>query len=525
MDQRKDKVNMDDMVTLRCKHCGAPFEVASLTSDSTYITCTSCGTSQTRIDAKKYLEQMMGQVKSWISKAIPTGFNIIQADNIDAVARHNIFSNSVRPVIETEMTEYRFGFLSLLSNQLIMMPHRVTSFHPSHQSANAFEFNAKAKSVALLAVDSDGLELMKNADKMSLAYAMMINNMKLLAEDKPGRYDLIAMNFAEASDSLIGLAKYDIVRQRFEALSEVSKGIAFLEAGKAAESRVHIRTGLDLLEKAKQSTMTSIDFGSTFLAINQEVAVTKVISGIMEMALYDPNINAPDALDILKKVMDVAAILYKATGPEWGGIFKNVTRYIEIFSNIAAIFAAKADGAGVLIAHGSGSMLLPFWYVDLRYSFTTNTLWSTKIVEVHEPLLVPATFVTNPDSLKNPKISVTDIFASRPRGFFDSLKGAETSISQSGEIRGMLNSVAENNIGTRKTIVPVSTKNEAEAFVLQYLKQCTADTSKLKLIKPTVGKLIYIPCEITDTGILFPSLGKMSPKSVGRIDLIKTLCI
>jgi len=511
---------------LRCKHCGAPFEVGSLTSDSTYITCTSCGTSQTRIDAKEYLEQMMGQVKSWISKAIPMGVNISQAENIDSVARHNIFSNSVRPAVETEMTEYKFGFLSLLSNQLIMMPHRTnTSFRPSHQPANAFEFNAKAKSVAPLAVDADGLELMKNADKMSLAYAMMINNMKLLAEDKPGRSDLMATNFSEASDSLNGLQKYEVVKQRLEALSEVVKGIAFLENGNAVDSRPHIQNGLDLLEKAKQSTLTSMEFGSTYLAIEQEVAVTRVIFGIVESVMNDPTVNALEVLDILRKVMDVASIQYKSSSPEWGGIFKNVTRYIEIFSNVSSIFASKAGKGGIPITSGAGSSLLPFWAVDLRYSFMTGALWSKKSVEVHETLLVPATFVTDANSLNNPRISVTDIFSSRPGGFFDSLKGSEKSISESGEIGTLTKSVADNSVGSRKVVVPVSTKNEAEAFVLKYLKQCTADDTKLKLIKPTVDKLIYVPCEITDAGISIPLLGKVAPKSVGRTDLIKTLCI
>jgi DNA-directed RNA polymerase subunit RPC12/RpoP len=516
---------MDETVSLRCKFCGAPFEVDSLTSDSSYITCTSCGTSQTRIDAKNYLEQMMGQVKSWISKAIPTGIAGIQSDNIDAVARHNIFSNSVRPAIETELTEYRFGFLSLLSNQLIMMPHRTnTSFRSAHQSSGAFEFNAKAKSVAPLAVDSESMELMRNADKMSMAYAMMINNMKLLSEDKPGRYDLMAANFSEAADSLAGLQRYDVVRQRFEALSEVSKGISFLEQGNAIESRVHIQSGLTMLEAVKQSTMTNMEFGSTYLAVEQESAVTKALLGIVETALHDQSINPLEILDVLKKVMDVAAVQYRSSGPEWGGAFKNVNRYIEIFNNISLIFASRAGKGGVPIAGGAGSVLLPFWHVDLRYSFVTGLL-SKKSVEVQELLLVPATFVTNPDSMVNPKTSVTDIFASRPGGIMDILKGSEKSISKSEEIGSVVGSVSDNSVGTRKAVAPVSTKNEAEALVLRYLKQCTADDSKLKLIRPTVDRLIYVPCEITDSGVSMPTLGKMSPKAVGRLDLIKTLYI
>jgi hypothetical protein len=469
---------------------------------------------------------MMGQVKSWISKAIPVGVNISQADNIDAVARHNIFSNSVRPAIETEMTEYRFGFLSLLSHQLIMMPHRTnTSFRSQHQSSTAFEFNAKARSVSPLAVDADGVELMQTADKMSMAYAMMINNMKLLSEDKPGRYDLMAANFTEANDSLKGSKKHEAVCKRFEALAEISKGVAFLESGNAIESRPRLQNGFNLLEEAKQKTMMSIEFGSTFLAVDQESSVTKVILDIAETCLSDPSVDPLQVLEILKKVMDAASVQYKSSSPEWAGIFKNVTRYVEIFGNISKILASRAGKGGIATTPGQGSFLLPFWAFDLRYSFTTGALFAKKSVEVHEFLLVPASFATDPNAYNDPRSSITDIFVSRPGGFFDSIKGSEKSMSESGEIGTLIKSAAENSAGTRKVIVPVSTKNEAESFVLRYLKQCVADDSKLKLIRPTVDKLIYVPCEISDAGASLPSLGKMSPRSVGRMDMLKTLYV
>ncbi|MDD4454296.1 MAG: hypothetical protein PHI67_03135, partial [Candidatus Methanomethylophilaceae archaeon] len=60
---------MTDIVALRCKYCGAPFEREAVESTIPYITCSSCGTTQQRLDAKAYLEEMMVQVKSWISSA------------------------------------------------------------------------------------------------------------------------------------------------------------------------------------------------------------------------------------------------------------------------------------------------------------------------------------------------------------------------------------------------------------------------------------------------------------------------
>jgi hypothetical protein len=259
--------------------------------------------------------------------------------------------------------------------------------------------------------------------------------------------------------------------------------------------------------------MTNMDFGSTYLAVDQEEGLTKAIMNIVETALYDPSVNALEVLDILRKVMNVGPSV-----PNWN-------RYTEIFAYVTAIIASKVGSKGIPITSGQGSVLVPFWSVDLRYSFMTGALWNKKSVEANEPLLVSASFPTDANITNNPRIAITDIFASKPGGFFDGLKGNETSISQSGEIKTMVQSVAENSVGTRKTVVPVSTKSEAEAFVLRYLKQCTNDDSKLKLIKPSVDKLIYLPCEITESGISIPSLGKLAPKTSGRTDLMKTLLI
>ena len=96
---------MDDMVELRCKYCGAPLDRKDIESDSPYITCPSCGTTQQRLDARKYMEQMMGQIQSWIAKTIPGGFAMGSVDNVDPVARHSIYVNSVKPRVDVEINE------------------------------------------------------------------------------------------------------------------------------------------------------------------------------------------------------------------------------------------------------------------------------------------------------------------------------------------------------------------------------------------------------------------------------------
>ena len=155
---------MDDMVALRCKYCGAPLDEDQIKSDSPYVTCQSCGTTQQRMDAQAYLEQLMGQVKSWLSSAIPMGFNIAGAENIDPVARHSIFTKDVRPKIELEMNEFKFSNLSLLGNCLLVLPFSTTNItKPTHTASKAFEFNAKVKSISALAVDDESKNVVEDA--------------------------------------------------------------------------------------------------------------------------------------------------------------------------------------------------------------------------------------------------------------------------------------------------------------------------------------------------------------------------
>ena len=70
---------MENMIALRCKYCGAPLDAKEVAGDSPYVTCPSCGTTQQRVDAQAYLDQLMGQVRSWINKAVPGGMVMAQS--------------------------------------------------------------------------------------------------------------------------------------------------------------------------------------------------------------------------------------------------------------------------------------------------------------------------------------------------------------------------------------------------------------------------------------------------------------
>lgn len=503
---------MDGTVSLRCKHCGAPLEKKDVESDSAYVTCPSCGTTQQRVDAKAYLDQMMGQIQSWMSKSLPGGFSLAQTENVDSVARFNIFNNSVKPKIEMEYTEYRFAMNTLLSNALIVLPFTTNgTIALSHNSNQAFEFNARAKSVMPLAVDEGSKTIVGSAENLATAYALLINNVKLLQEDKPGRYILLGNNFKEASDAFSKVKDYGLAAKRFEALSLVCQGCEMLLNGNAMGSTSFFDRGLKGLDGIKNNIMLDLNLGIMYRAVEMEMSQTSILSEISKFVTSGVAADPLYTLNIIKRIFSYS---FPQTG-KWAFFLGNNDRYNEIFSYLSDILKAKSGGT-LPIAAGSGSVLVPFWDIDLKYSFQTGSLWSKKSVEVLEDLLVPADFVIDGECLSNPSSAVTDIFAVRPAAkILAGLTGAEKSIS-GGEGITTMSQFAQNSPGARKVVLPLSTRQEAEKVVAEYLLQRTNSDSQLKLSKPTVKGLIFIPCEMDSVLRVPAGFGALVPKRVLR---------
>lgn len=150
-------------------------------------------------------------------------------------------------------------------------------------------------------------------------------------------------------------------------------------------------------------------------------------------------------------------------------------------------------------------ILYPFWDVDLKYNFTTGSLFSKKVVEVTEDILIPATFTLSAEALRNPRRGLTDIFSVVPESsIMDRIKGEQDSISGGAGIGRLTDSATDNRPGTRSIVLPLSTKTEATRLVEEYLRQSCSSNSKLKLSKPYVKRLIYIPCRMGMDGISLP---------------------
>ena len=348
---------MDDLLELRCKHCGAPLDSEDIQSDSQYIKCQYCGTSQQRVDAKAYMNQMMDQIKSWVSKSIPGGFSLAQTENVDPIARHNIYVNNVKPAIMPEISEFRIAVNTLMANPLIVLPFTTGSPAKSqHSSSQAFEFNAKLKSIEPLAVDSEQKKIIVDAENLSSAYALMVNNLRLLSEQTEGRFALMSTNFKDAADSISRCTGYEVLQKRLAALAEICTASDMVLNGDSLGCAVKAEAAVAQLEEAKKSIMKTPSLAMMLRAINMELAQSKTL---LSAADGETKGSDEDALETLELLGKIKKIKYPSVGT-WGAVLSKSGRENELYQYAQDIEAAKNNGT-LPIASGSGQILYPFW--------------------------------------------------------------------------------------------------------------------------------------------------------------------
>lgn len=514
---------MDQYVELRCKYCGAPLDRKDVESDSPYITCHSCGTTQQRVDAKAYMDQMMAQIKSWIGKAIPGGFSMTQTENVDPIARHNIYVNNVKPMLDVELNEYRFALNSVISSPLIVLPFsKGEPARSNHTSAQAFEFNAKLKSVEPLAVDPENRSTIVDGENLSSAYAMIVNNSKLLTDTTPGRFALMANNFKDSADSIGKCRGYEPLASRLEALSEICTASDMVLNGDALGCSMKAESAINRLEATKKEILSNPRMAVMIRAVDLELAQCRTLKNVADMF---NNGTMKDPLKALELVNSLSSLKYPDV-QGWTPILSRQDRDYELYGYVEQIVSAK-NGGTLPICPGPGDILYPFWDVDLRYSFTTGSFFSKKAVEVREDLMVPATFTMSARALSDPRSGLTDIFAAAPeRSILDKMRGDEHSISGGAGIGRLTDSAAENSPGARTVVLPTSTRVEASRLVESYLGQCARTHSKLNLSKPSVKRLVYVPCTSSGTGLHLPAeFGGLAPACLAEMHIENTLRI
>ena len=508
----------DGTVSLRCKHCGAPLDAAQLSSDSPYVTCEYCGTSQQRIDAEQYMKDMMNEVKSWVLASMPNGYVM---GGGDSVAAHAIFVRDVAPKLRTEIASLRFGLLSVLGNCLIALPYRgVKSFAAQHTSERAYAFAEKVKSVSQLAGTEDDRMLIDEANTVSQAYALALNNVALMSEQKDGKWLIMSHNFALASEVMGKHPSYQLSAKRFAALAHVCEGFEKLLNGDSVTAYGMIREGFEGLNGIKHDVLKDSSLAIMYAPMGQEISIASTMESILKFTTT----MGGDPVKMMQMIKAVVSNDPKSSA-RWSSAISGTGRYDEIFKEISEAVAALGTGT-IPVAAGPGDLLVPFWEVDLRYTFVTGKLWAKKSVEVKEDLLICADFPIDEESMNDPSKAITDIFSLRPPTTIrESWSGNQKSISSSEGIGSIQDSVAQGSAAGRRIMVPLSTKREAERLCVEYISRKASDDKAFKLSEPTVRGLIYVPFTVSGNSVNNPGFGNAVPDRMKRFDTKSELII
>ncbi len=523
------------IVALRCRACTAPLPA---TGAEDIVKCPSCGTSQRVVDARAFLDQIMLQVNAWVRQAIPLGMEAYATQTVDPIARQSVFMNYVKPRLTTEYQEYRFNFLNLLAHPLGVLPFMVDKSLPaSNTPANVFLFQAKVQSIAPLAMDAAAKGSVAETAGAATAYAYLLNNAALAADTKPERYYLMAKNFSAAAEALKSAPKYAPLVDRLQALADLNTGLDAATNLKLYDAPSSFDKAKAGLESARGKVAQDFDLAIMAQAIDKELALVRASGSIVRSVQLDTTGNAAASMSTLGRLLALLGSLRDAPYPQWRPKFADLSHSEEILRYVEDIRNAERGSPAIKIVPGRGSVLFPFWAVDIPYTFQTGALWRTQGVEVTEAVLVAATFPLDAAAFSGSDVSavLTDVFTARERkGFFnDALKrasGKETSISGGGPVRDAIAKAAMAPAGGVPVVPPLTTGPDAAALVQAYLMRVrqvdrTID-KQLRLSSPRVAGLVY--AYGSPSGMqanVMPWLGGLAPRSVGDLRAVGSIAL
>lgn len=522
------------IVALRCRACTAPLPA---TAAEDIVKCPSCGTSQRLVDARAFLDQIMLQVNAWVRQAIPMGMDAYASTTVDPVARQTVFMNYVKPRLTTEYSEYKFNFLNLLSQPLGVLPFMVEKGLPAANTpANVFLFQAKVQSVAPLAMDPQGKASIAETAGAATAYAYLLNNAALAADAKPERYYLMGKNFSAAADALKTVPKYAPLVDRLQALADLNAGLDAATTLKLNDAPTSLDKAKAGLESAKAKVAQDFDLSIMTQAIDKELSLVRASGSIVRAVRQDTTGNAAASLSTMGRLLALLGALRNAPYPQWRPRFADLTHSEEILRYVEEIRNAQRGSPAIRVVPGNGSVLFPFWAVDIPYTFQTGALWRAQGVEVTEAMLVSATFPLDSNAFSGGNVSpvLTDVFQARERsGFFnDAMKrasGKETSISGGGPVRDAI-SKAATAPAIGKVVPPIATGADAALLAQNYLlhvRQVDRTIDKqLRLSSPRVSGLVYAYGSPSGMAAnVMPWLGGLAPRSVGDLNVVASIAL
>lgn len=510
-------------LTLRCQACGAPY---AGNARGEVLTCTYCGTSQRVVDARQFLDHFMAQVTAFVRQAVPAGLDLSRSQTVDPVARLAAFNSGIRPRLATESDQYRLSCFRLLSSSLGVPPF-APSFGgaPGASPATVSIFAAQVESVSGLAVDDGSRELVRRAGGLASCYQSLLVAVRLSGTSQPERFHLISQNYATASEAISSTGRWSPLATRLAGLAQQVDAVDRLLTGhEPGEARRLLAGAAEDLNRARGQLAATPELGYMTSAVDQELAVVRIIGLMLDLTESSPTV-APVPLLYLQRLSGVLDWLSQNTPGDWSPAFRSAKFREEVFRRAAELRSAQAGRGTVKVIVTGGGTLVPFWAVELPYTFETGVLWTKHGKEVPETLLIAATFPTDLASLTSTGAHrvVTDIFASARGGrtlneYAGRLRGTQQKISESGGLLPALQNAARSPIAGQPAIPPFTTQAEAQRLVQNYLEGIRAANPKvgaqLRGSSPRIVDLVYAPCDLRASPPV-PWLGPLSPSSLG----------
>jgi hypothetical protein len=468
----------------------------------------------------------MAQVTSFVRQAVPPGLDLSASQNVDPVARLAAFNSGIRPRLATEGDQYRISCFRILSSSLAVPPFSPTGGSSAGANPTTVSvFAAQVQSVSGLAVDDSSRELLRRAGGLASCYQSLLVAIRLSSGTQPERLHLVAQNYSTASEAIASTGRWTPLSVRLAGLAKLTQATDLLLTGReVGEARRLLGAAGEDLSRARSLLSTTPDLGYMTTAVDQELAAVRTVGSMVDILENSPAV-APHPVAYLQRLSGVLDWLSQYTPGEWASSFRSSRVREEVFRRAAELRSAQA-GRGTVraIVAGTGTFV-PFWVVELPYTFETGVLWTKHGKEVPETLLLAATFPTDLASLgaDGARRVVTDIFASTGGNrslneYAGRLRGTQQKISESGGLVPALQNATQFSLPGHPALPPFTTQSEAQRLVQTYIEGLRSANPKvanqLRASSPRILDLVYAPCNL-EASPPVPWLGSISPVSLG----------
>jgi len=501
------------MSELKCLHCGGPLPEPA--EGVEYVTCEFCGYTNRLKDSTTYIEQLKLEIQSWLKSIVPA--NVISANSaVDAVSRHNIFITTIKPDLISKHLEVKSRIAHIISTPLVFLPYWDVYLNVDIDSPKeAFEEAAKIESVKTLAVVDEDATFLNKVIATQYMCAYFSNFVHLVNSGKkdPG---LLSNNFKKIAETFDGVPGGEAPKLRFEGLYHIYAAIEAMINGDTNTANIHIKSGKNVLRRAREAAVKNPEYTPMIPAVEKELLLTTAIEELIEglSMTSDPT----EFLPRLKTFFNASERAKESLAENYHIDSKDFGRYAEIISEIKNIIVAKSGTPAINLVGPPRRLLLPFWRIQVTYTFTTGSLFWKKGKAITDELLILATipYAAQP---------ITDIFKIKPKGgMLDGFLGKEVSMT-TGYIKELMSSSRPSSISSGTTVIPpMITNEEAKLFSDWYIKNVTEKTSdKVKFGVSKLMGIVYLGAEINGDDVYIPELKEFQVSVRGHLENLKAI--